>query len=300
MQVVFLVLVNFALAGLFLFYRLPSEAVLVSLRLPQLFVAFSYGGVLAVSGAVFQGALRNPLADGYTLGVASGAALGASLSLLFHLPVELGALVGGLFSVFLLVLGYSLFKDALALLLFGVGLSAMLSAFLLIVYALMPAYTLQDAVLFMLGYMPPFSLKEALLLLGAAVAATLFTFTRWRSVDLLSLGDELAYFSGVNPRSERILLVTASSAALALFVAKCGVVGFLGLIVPHLLRFLGFRVSKELIPLSFLAGGGLFVTSAFGARELLYPTLLPVGVLTTLFGVPVFLFILWRFKGAGG
>ncbi len=285
---------------LLLFWGSPPREILVKLRLPELLLSFGFGGSLAAAGGVFQGVLRNPLAEPYTLGSAAGAALGASVASVSGFPVEWGALAGGLGAVLLVLLAFKLFSDPLSVLLFGVGLTAFFSALILFLYALFPIYTLQEALLFTLGYITPVSLMLALILFLLSLLFTGFLLKRSMSLDLLSLGDETAFFSGIDPQKERFLLLVLSSVPVSLFVAYCGVIGFVGIVVPHAVRFLGYRTGKLFLPVSFLVGGGALSLSQWLARTILYPTVLPAGVITALLGVPLFLYILWRYTGGRG
>jgi len=285
---------------LFLFWGVPSEKVILFLRLPELLLSFGFGGSLAVAGGVFQGTLKNPLAEPYTLGTAAGAALGAAVASVFGFSLEWGALFGGFSSVLLIVLAFRLFSDPLSVLLFGVGLTAFFSALILFLYALFPIYTFQEALLFTLGYITPVEVSVALFLFLLSLIFLLFINLRSRVLDLISLGDETAFFSGIDPRRERFLLLFLSSLPVSLFVAYCGIIGFIGIVVPHAVRFLGYRQGKQLLPLSFAVGGGILTFSHLIAKALLYPTVLPAGVVTALLGVPLFLYILWRYTGGRG
>ena len=300
MQKVAVILSVFIPSLLLLFWGFPSKTVVLELRLPELLLSFGFGGSLAAAGGVFQGALKNPLAEPYTLGTAAGAALGAALASVSGFSVELGALFGGLFSVLLIVLSFRVFSDPLSVLLFGVGLTAFFSAAVLFLYALFPVYTLEEALLFTLGYITPIKVSLSLLLFTVSLIFLVLLTVRSRSLDLISLGDETAFFSGVDPKRERFLLLTISSVPVSLFVACCGVIGFVGIVVPHAVRFLGYRTGKFLLPVSFLVGGGALTLSQWLARTLLYPTVLPAGVVTALLGVPLFLYILWRYTGVRG
>ncbi len=283
-----------------LFWGLPPKDIVLKLRLPELLLSFGFGGSLSVAGSVFQGALRNPLAEPYTLGTAAGAALGAALASVSGFPVEWGALAGGIFSIFLLFFAFRVFSDPLSVLLFGVGLTAFFSASILFLYALFPVYTLQEALLFTLGYITPVALSPSFFLFFISLCFLALLTFRSRGLDLISLGDETAFFSGVDPKRERFFLLLFSSIPVSLFVAYCGVVGFVGIVVPHVVRFMGYRRGNFLLPVSFLVGGGALVFSQWLARTLLYPTVLPAGVVTALLGVPLFLYILWRYTGGRG
>ncbi|RKQ61849.1 iron complex transport system permease protein [Thermovibrio guaymasensis] len=285
---------------LFLTWRVPSSEILVSFRFPELLSALSFGSTLAVSGAVFQNTLRNPLAEPYTLGVASASALGAVLSLLINLRPELGAVLFSSLSVLIIWFAGKLFKNTFSILLFGVGINALFSALILFSYALIPSYTLTDAIYVTLGFITPPSLKVSLLLVLLSLLTLVLGLYFKREVELLPLGSEIAYFSGVDSEGALLKLLVLFSLPVAVFISLFGIVGFVGIVVPHLVRLLGFRVGKAFILLNYLLGGALLIFSQFLSREVLYPTLLPVGVVTALFGAPAFIYLLWRYSGARG
>ncbi|TCK04553.1 FecCD family ABC transporter permease [Phorcysia thermohydrogeniphila] len=285
-------------SALLLFWNLPEggREILLDIRLPELLLALSFGGLLGVGGCIYQGVLRNPLADPYILGVSAGGAFGATLGTVLNGNLEIFALMGGMATILLLLLVSLAFHDSLRVLLFGVGVNAFLSACVFFAYAVIPTLSLQEAIYFTLGFIPPVSIKEAFLLLLLSLALLLLLLPFSREVDALSLGEELSYFSGVQFRKEGVFLLALTSAVVSVFVAKTGIVGFVGIVVPHAVRFLGFRVHRELLPVSFLAGGALLIFSQAIARNVIYPTVLPVGVVASLIGVPAFLYILWRFS----
>jgi len=284
----------------FLFWGLPPKEVVIGLRVPELLSSLSYGSVLALSGGVYQNALRNPLAEPYTLGVAAGSALGATTGLWLAGEAEVGALAGGLLTVLLLFIGFKLFRNSYSIILMGVGLSALFGSLILLIYALLPSQTLQDALYFTLGFIQPVEKERAALLGLTALAALTAGLKLKKEIELLPLGAELAYFSGVDYSRATALLLLLFSIPIALFVSQFGVVGFLGLAAPHGVRLLGFKTGSEFILLTFLTGALLLTLSQLAAKFLLYPTLLPAGVITGIFGAPIFLLILWRFGGARG
>ncbi|SMP11801.1 iron complex transport system permease protein [Desulfurobacterium pacificum] len=291
--IAFLLILTIAVFLLFLGWKLNDERVLMWLRLPEALVAFSFGGVLGITGVVYQGVLKNPLASPYILGVSAGAAFGATVAAFFSFPVISGAILGSLVTVFLLVLFSAVYRTSAEILLFGVGINAFLSSLILFLYAVMPSFTVQDALFFTLGFISPQPLKfSALLFLISLLAIfVLLPFGKW--VDALSLG-ELGVFSGVRFEREGIILLILSALFVSVFVGTVGIVGFVGIVVPHIGRLLGFRVSNYLMPVSFLVGGVLLLFSQFLARTLVYPTVLPVGAITAVVGVPLFLYVLWR------
>ncbi len=292
-MLVFLLLLTAAVFYLFLCWKLSDGKILVWLRLPEALVAFSFGGILGVTGVVYQGVLKNPLASPYILGVSAGAAFGATVAAFFSFPVVFGSVLGSLASVFLLVLFSAVYRTSTEILLFGVGMNAFLSSLILFLYAVMPSSTVQDALFFTLGFISPQPLKFSALLFLLSLLALfiLFPFGKW--VDALSLG-ELGLLSGVRFEREGIILLVLSALFVSLFVGVVGIVGFVGIVVPHIGRLLGFRVSNYLMPVSFLIGGVLLLFSQFLARTLVYPTVLPVGAVTAVVGVPLFLYVLWR------
>ncbi len=294
---VFLLLIS---SLLLLLYKVPDLKVLKLLRIPELLLTVGFGGILGASGALFQGVLKNPLAEPYTLGVASGAGLGATLFSYLNLSVELGALIGGFSAVLILLFAYSLFKDSLSILLFGVGISSLFSSVILFLYALMPSYSLQDALLFTLGYIYPTSTETALFLFFTSIFFLTAFLLKSRSLDLLSLGDETAFFSGIEPTRERVEILILSSIPVSLFVSFCGIVGFIGVVVPHISRFLGFRVGRELLIYSFVLGSSFLTLSQWLSKNLFGGVVLPSGALTAFLGVPFFLYILWRYSGGRG
>ena len=281
---------------LFLFWGSPSKEVLLLIRLPELIASVSFGALLSLSGAVFQNALRNPLAEPYTLGIASSSALGATVSVWLGFKPEVGAFLFSLFSVLLLLLAFKLFRTPLSLLLFGVGLSSLFSSLTLFIYSLLPSSTLQDALYFTLGFITPVSLKLSLFLLLLSLLALALCLKFFREVELLPLGSEIAYFSGVETERITTLLLISLSLLLSPFISNFGVVGFVGIASPHAVRLLGFRVGYSFIFLSFLAGALFTLFSQFLAKNLFYPNLFPVGAVSALFGAPFFLYLLWRYS----
>ena len=281
-----------------LFWKLPefNRTILLDIRLPELLLSFAVGGLLGVGGGIFQGVFRNPLADPYILGVSAGGALGATIGAWKGISIELGALTGGLFTVLLIFIAALFLKENLKILLFGVGINAFFSALILFFFAVIPFYSIQDALFFSLGYIPSLELSEAFgYLLISLLSLLIFLPVAFR-LDALTLGDELSYFSGISPEKEKILYIVVISAFISVFVAKTGIIGFVGIVVPHAVRFLGFRIQRKLLPLSFLLGGSILVFSQGLAKNVLSPIVLPVGVITSIIGVPAFLYIIWRFS----
>ncbi|WP_163328656.1 FecCD family ABC transporter permease [Desulfurobacterium thermolithotrophum] len=298
MQKIILLLIVISSFAFSLFWNLSAfdKTILIDIRLPELLLAFSVGGLLGMGGGIFQGVFRNPLADPYILGVSAGGALGATISAWQGINIEFGALLGGLLTVFLISIVSFFLMDNLKILLFGVGINAFLSAFILFLFAVIPFYSVQDAFFFTLGYIPSIEIETALRYLLLSLLALLVFLPVAFRLDALSLGDELSFFSGISPNKEKFFYIIVISCFVSLFVAKAGIIGFVGIVVPHAVRFLGFRLYKEVLPLSFILGGSILVFSQGLAKNIFPPVVLPVGVITSIIGVPAFLYIVWRYS----
>ena len=266
----------------------PAASVLWGIRLPRIAAAFASGAVLAGSGVLFQAALRNPLAEPYTLGVASGGAFGAACAILLGVPTAPSAFAGSL-----LALGLVWFLgrrgDATRMVLAGVVVGSLLGAALTLLKAL-AGEKVAAIVLWLLGSFSGATWSGAALAAAGAVLCALAGPLGWRELDILASGAP-ARSLGVDEDRVRLRLLLGGSLATSLVVSQFGVVGFVGLLGPHLLRFCVGPGHRALVPLSLLGGGALLVLADAGARIL---EELPVGVLTALMGGPLFCVLLWR------
>jgi iron complex transport system permease protein len=258
--------------------------------------------MLAVSGVVFQALLRNPLAEPYLLGVSSGAAVGAvsalavglSASAYFALP--LAALLGALTAIAVVFevarVGGRL--DTRVLLLAGVVVSAFLSACVLLILTFVRAETLRSAFFWTMGSLSGASWGMIGAMLAYSIPALAVIFGISRHLNALTLGEETAAHLGTDAeRVKRVAFVLASLLAAAA-VSVAGVIGFVGLVVPHAVRLWGVRDHRALTPLSFLAGGSALVLADAVARTAAAPMEIPIGVVTAFLGVPLFLVLLRR------
>ncbi|RTL55750.1 MAG: iron ABC transporter permease [Rhodocyclaceae bacterium] len=277
-----------------------ATEVIRGLRLPRAVGAFACGGLLALAGALMQVLLRNPLADPYVLGISGGAAVGALAAMLAGLAlafVNLFAFAGA-FTAMALVFGLAHGDNSWTrtrLLLTGVIIAAGCGAVVALILSIAPETRLRGMLFWLMGDAGQISNPwPALALLVAGIAAAL-PFAR--ELNLLSRGDTLAQSLGVSvPRIKRIVYALASLFT-AVAVTTAGSIGFIGLVVPHLMRMAVGNDQRLLLPASALAGGSLLVLADTLARTLVAPQQLPVGVLTALLGVPVFLFLLGRQPG---
>ncbi len=278
-----------------------SAPIVRELRLPRVVLAFLVGGSLALSGAALQALLRNPLADPYLLGLSGGAGLGAVLAIALNpdwpWAVPAAAFVGAAGAVALVyrlsvVAGRRL--DSRVLLLAGVVVGSFAGALMTTVVSLSEAGELRRAFLWLLGGFSGAS-WEAVEVFGAyALLPILTLFLSARSLDLLALGEESAKHLGADvERSKRIVYI-ATSLLTAASVAVCGIVGFVGLVVPHAIRRVSTPLHRELLPLVFITGGVFLVLADAMARVVVRPLELPVGAVTALVGVPLFALLLRR------
>jgi iron complex transport system permease protein len=274
-----------------------AQSVILELRLPRAASAFAVGGLLALSGALLQVLLRNPLADPYVLGISGGASVAVLLSMLAGLStiwLRGNAFVGALLSM-VLVFGLSRTGSAWTqsrLLLTGVVIAAGWGAIISLILAVAPGAQVQGMLFWLLGDLS-YATKPALglTLLGIGLLISLWFA---RPLNLLARGETVAAALGENSVRLRFMVYILSSLLTAVAVTLAGSVGFVGLIVPHILRMAGGSDHRFLLPNCVLLGGSFLVVADTLARSLVAPMTLPVGVLTALLGVPVFLYLLAR------
>jgi len=274
----------------------PTSAVIVrALRLPRLLVAALVGAALGMSGAALQGALRNGLAEPYLLGVSGGAAVGAviavSLGAAFAV-VPLAAFGGAVCAVVLTLFvahASGMRGDPRVLIMGGVVVGAFANAAIMIVLANAPANAIRGALWWMMGSVSDATIGTAGMLAAYVAAGGLALLLLARQIDILALGDEAAAGLGLDAGgATRRLFVVAALLASAT-VAAAGLIGFVGLVVPHLARFSGARRHRPLLLASALIGATLVVAADLLARTLRPPGELPLGAVTALVGVPFFL-----------
>jgi iron complex transport system permease protein len=274
-----------------------SAEVVRSLRLPRALAGFACGGLLALSGALLQVLLRNPLADPYVLGISGGAGVGAILAILLGFSVAgmngasfIGALAA-MFVVFGLAHGDGSWTQT-RLLLTGVIVAAGCGALVALMLSLAPDHKLHGMLFWLMGDLSQTS--DAKLVLGVLAVVLLVSLPFARELNLLTRGADVAQTLGVEVGLLRRGVYVVASLATAAAVTQAGSIGFVGLIVPHLVRLAVGNDQRLLLPASVLAGGSLLVVADTLARTVIAPQQLPVGVLTALIGVPVFLYLLAR------
>jgi iron complex transport system permease protein len=271
------------------------------LRLPRVLLALLAGGGLAVSGLAFQTLFRNELAEPYTLGIASGAALGAVLALRLEesgfflgLPLVALASFAGSIGATALVVGLGLRRRGATgtLLLSGIAVSLSCSALILFLQYLSDSTQTFRMVRWMMGGLSVVGYREVLWLLPWVIGGSLVLFAMRWDLNLLLTGEELAASRGVDLMRLRLTILLVTSLMIGALVAVVGPIGFVGLMVPHMLRR-GVGHDHLLLAPACLLGGGAFLTLCdLGARTLMAPAELPVGVITALLGGPFFLWLL--------
>ncbi len=277
----------------------PTQlAVVVELRLPRVVLAVLVGALLAGCGAAYQGVFRNPLADPYLLGVAAGAGVGAVVAIalgwggrgLFGVPLL--AFAGALGAVGLTyLLGGGLRGSTTTLILAGVAISAFCSAVQTFIVQ-QHADTLGQVYTWLLGQLSTVGWSQVLVLVPYAVASLGFLTISARVLDVLAVGDEEARTLGLRPEVARALIVLAASLGTAAAVSFSGLIGFVGLVVPHVVRRLCGSSYRVVVPLSVVFGGAALVLADVVARVVLAPAELPIGVVTAFCGAPFFLVVL--------
>lgn len=274
-----------------------QQTLILELRLPRTLSAFATGGLLAVAGALMQVLLRNPLADPYILGLSGGAAVGALLAMLagFAGVLVSGSAFAGALLATLLVFGLAHGTGSWTpsrLLLTGVVVAAGWGAIITLILAMSPARQLPGMLYWLMGDLSHAGSPGAALGLLALVCALVFPLGR--SLNVLARGPLQAAALGVSVRPLEWLIYVLASVLTAAAVSMAGSIGFVGLVVPHMLRLVLGNDQRLILPACALAGGCLLVLADSLARVVIAPEQLPVGVITALLGVPTFLYLLYR------
>lgn len=276
------------------------QGIVDQIRLPRVVLGLLVGATLSLSGAAYQGAFRNPLADPYLLGIAAGAGLGATIAITRELgngggftdPVPLAAFAGALLAVSTSYLaGHLGGRSTVSLVLAGVAVASFLTA--------CQTYVLQsntdvirEIYSWILGRIATSGWSEPALMTPYFVLTAAVVLRYRRALDVLSVGDEEAASLGLNPRRVRSIVVIAASLGTAAAVSVTGLIGFVGIIVPHAVRLVFGASHRVLLPLSILFGGAFMVLADLAARTIVQPAELPIGIVTAFIGAPFFAIVL--------
>lgn len=282
-----------------------EEMIIWNIRFPRVLLALFVGASLALAGAAFQGLLRNPLADPYTIGVSSGAALGAVAVLFFQVTIiGLGsftlpvvAIISGLLSLLFVFGLVRLSNRGLAIetiILAGIIISAFIGSIISLIISLGDRDSMTQIIYWLYGSVGMRGWSHVQLIVPFMILGTLLLFIHYRELNAMALGEEAADHIGVDVKRGKIFILVGASLLTGAAVAVSGSIGFVGLVIPHLIRLITGPNHRHVLPLSMLVGGGFLVLADLGARTIIAPKELPIGVITALIGAPVFAVLLVR------
>jgi iron complex transport system permease protein len=282
--------------------ELWHSPIFLNLRLPRVLMSVMVGAILSVCGAAYQSVFRNPLTDPYVLGVSSGASLGAAVAILLGMEALMWG-VGGMALVTALLTVLLIYRIAsignrmhtTTLLLTGVCLTLLISA--LISFLMVLNQEKMDAIIFWtMGSFGSSSWADVLMLAPVAVVGIAVVLWHGRDLNLLLAGSEAARSMGVEVERVKRVLLVATTLMVAFAVSSCGVIGFVGLIVPHAVRLVAGPDNRKVVPYAMLCGALFVLVCDTLARYMLRPSELPVGSLTSLVGAPMFIYLLYKNK----
>jgi len=270
--------------------------IIFNIRLPRILLAIGVGGGLSVAGAVFQSLLMNPLADPYILGVSSGGSFGAVFALFLGLSfigVQFFSFIGAAAVIILVFLiGHKFGKlQQNILLLTGVMVGAFFGAAILLIITLMND-SLRTAIFWLVGNLAMADTFSAYYVLAASGIISFGLILNSHKLNLLAMGDEDAANLGLNLKMIKTLIYLFTSLLVGIIVSVSGVIGFVGLLIPHITRLLFSADNRIVLPASFLIGASFLILTDTLARTIISPTELPVGALTAIIGAPIFIYLL--------
>ncbi|MEK3993848.1 iron complex transport system permease protein [Paenisporosarcina quisquiliarum] len=280
------------------------------IRMPRVVLAGLVGASLAIAGAAFQGLLKNPLADPYTLGVSSGASVGAVATLFFGISVPfLGiftlpvfSMIGALVTMLLVITFAKLVDRSMkmeTIILTGIIFSSFLGSVISLMIAL-TGEELRQIIGWLLGSVSMRGWSFVQMALPFVVIGTILLWLNRRELNAMLFGEERAQHLGVNVKKRKMMILIGGSMLTGTAVAVSGTIGFVGLVVPHMTRLLFGSDNRHVLPLSFINGAALLIICDLVSRTIISPTELPIGVITAFIGAPVFAFIFFRQRKKGG
>lgn len=285
--------------------------IVFQIRLPRVLLAGFVGASLAIAGAAFQGLLRNPLADPYILGVSSGASVGAVLTLFFNLTIPFLGLytlpVLSITTALITILFVLFFARKVeqtmrveTIILTGIIFSSFLGAFISLMIAL-TGDQLTEIIGWLLGSVSMRGWKYIGIIIPFFLLGSVLLLANSKELNAMSFGEERAQHLGVDVQRRKLVILAAGSILTGAAVAVSGAIGFVGLVIPHLVRLLWGPDHTHLLPLSIITGSGFLILTDLVSRTIISPTILPIGVITALMGAPVFALILVKQrKGSRG
>lgn len=273
-----------------------SILIIKDVRLPRVVLGFLAGASLAVCGAGFQGIFKNPMADPFVLGVSSGAALGAAIGIVFHFGTMLLAFAGAFVTIWLV---YSISKvgkkvPVATLLLSGIAVSQTLSAAMSVIMIL-NKQSMDQIMFWTMGSLNGKGWNQTLMVLPYVLVGMVLLFTSARELDIMLTGEDTAVQLGVNVEFVKKKVLFASTVITAAVISVTGIIGFVGLVVPHMVRMVAGPKHRVLMPMSLLFGGTFLIICDTAARSMATWEL-PVGIITSLCGGPFFVYLLRKMK----
>ncbi|AIE58725.1 FecCD family ABC transporter permease [Bacillus methanolicus] len=284
--------------------------IVMNIRLPRVLLAGLVGASLAIAGAAFQGLLRNPLADPYTLGVSSGASVGAVIALFFQITLPIAgmytlpmlSITASIITVFLVLLFAQKIERSMkveTLILTGIIFSSFLGSLISLMIAL-TGEELRQIIGWILGSVSMRGWEYIKIILPFFIIGSCLLIMTTKELNALSFGEERAQHLGVNVHRRKLLIMISGSILTGAAVAVSGTIGFVGLVVPHFVRQLWGPDHRHLLPLSMIIGGGFLILADLVSRTIIAPSELPIGVITSLIGAPMFAVILLRRRERSG
>lgn len=276
----------------------PNEVIIQQIRIPRVLLAYFVGGALAISGAVFQSILRNPLAEPYILGVSGGGTFGAVFAMLLGLSflgVQLFAFLGALGVIALVYFLSKRFGELSSdiMLLTGVMISAFFGSLILLMFTFL-GDNLRDAIYWIIGSVSSQKIEALIYIIPIVIICSMLIVIQAFKLNVLSLGDEQAKTLGLNASFVKKYFYILTSLMVGIVVSVSGLIGFVGLIIPHIVRLMLGIDNKIVIPASFLLGGIYLTIADTISRTIIYPVELPVGAITSIVGAPIFIYLLRR------
>lgn len=272
------------------------------LRLPRVILSLLTGASLAICGALFQSIFRNPICDPYILGISSGASLGAAIAFIlglnvFFFGVTIAALISGLLTLFVIITiaQFGNKQSTYSLLLIGIAINFFLSAIITLLIVINQE-SMQKIIFWTMGSFGTTSWSDILLLISIMIPVIFILYYHSKDLNILQLGSETAKTLGVNTEKITILTLSAASVLIATAVSICGVIGFIGLIVPHIVRILVGNNIRTVFIFSLFVGAIFMLIADTLARIIAIPSELPVGSITAMAGAPYFIYLLIRRK----
>lgn len=280
----------------------PVYDVVWLIRLPRVILAVAIGMGLAVSGVIMQAIVKNPIADPYVLGISSGASLGATSAIMIGVGASFGtnsigimAFIGALIISFAVMLLSNVGGKATSskLVLVGMALSSISSAFSsFIIYISNNITGMKDVTYWLMGSLGGANWENIRVILPIMIIATLFFWSRYRTLNLMLLGDEVSITLGTDLHKSRHIYLVITSIMIGFAVYSCGTIGFVGLIIPHIARLLFGTDHKKIVPISALLGGIFLVWADVAARSIIPNSEMPIGILISIIGAPCFLYLM--------